>query len=269
MSLEHPLTPTHPPPLTSSPPLTPPRPHSHTLTPTHNTPSPTLTHPHTHSQHPHPHSQHPLPHPHTPSHEHKQTGEATSALYPGTVHGAYLSGLAAAVNIQTTPLAPTPKPTPYPTFTPTAAGIGTTVVLSVTQTITGVSLISALSLGFQTGIPIPISYNRSLNHHTSINQTLYQPRTSQPHTTHLIDHTPLSLPFPHLLQHKTTTLPIPTTHCPLQPLLPYHQVSSASLPRVSPSTPSFRAVVGCCCYPPPASPSITTSPPTPISDHCF
>ena len=58
-------------------------------------------------------------------------GEHTSAQYPATVHGAYMSGLAAAASV-------TAAPTSAPVATPTAP---TPVVLYATQTVnTGQSL---------------------------------------------------------------------------------------------------------------------------------
>ena len=59
-------------------------------------------------------------------------GEHTSALYPATVHGAYLSGLAAGAAIASLPPAPTSAPTqsPKPVVVPT-------VTVYATQTIAG------------------------------------------------------------------------------------------------------------------------------------
>ena len=72
-------------------------------------------------------------------------GEHTSANYPATVHGAYLSGLAAASAVLS---APTLAPTPYPTI-PTADGLTTTVF--VTQTVnTGQTLAQMQAPAFAT-----------------------------------------------------------------------------------------------------------------------
>jgi hypothetical protein len=85
-------------------------------------------------------------------------GEHTSALYPATVHGAYLSGIAAASAILS---APTVAPTSSPTITVTIATPLSTTVF-VTQTVnTGQSLAemqyasfaTAFANGMQNAIP--------------------------------------------------------------------------------------------------------------------
>jgi hypothetical protein len=65
-------------------------------------------------------------------------GEHTSAQYPATVHGAYLSGLAAGAAIANLPPAPTPAPTqsPKPVVVPT-------VTVYATQTIAGTTILQA------------------------------------------------------------------------------------------------------------------------------
>ena len=80
-------------------------------------------------------------------------GEHTSANYPATVHGAYLSGLAAASAVLS---APTLAPTPYPTI-PTADGLTTTVF--VTQTVnTGQTLAQMQAPAFATAFAYGLQF---------------------------------------------------------------------------------------------------------------